>query len=379
MPGRLRTDKLDCVSLRDEAVAVGEAATDVQRFFDAVRETNIPFAACAPDVEPGQLLLDTIDALYLIGRSSLPLAVGLTMHQYMTGALGTMPVEIPTIRPLLDRMKKERLLLAVGSFGDNIRAAGKSPDTVRIEDGRAKGRTNFTSIASQADVMSVVADSGTSLGFYVVSLQGAKVGAPLFEGTPMADADTRTVEIDTPVTRDNLITDHPYLTEVAMFYSTAWFEAIVSAAYLGAASRAIDEARAFARSVARGDGTTLADVDGVHVEIGRMVIALKAALQTARGVAPALGAFAGDGKLVDKVNHLAERAAIAKHTCTRTAEEIVHDARRFIGTRSMRPNSVIQRLTGQIVFGPLHPKVAAIFERGAGEETLAMDEFVGLD
>jgi alkylation response protein AidB-like acyl-CoA dehydrogenase len=289
-----------------------------------------------------------------------------------------MPVEIPALRPLLHRIEQDRLIVATGSYGDNIRTAGQSTATIRIVGDRLVGKTHFTSIASQADLMTVVALRGDVVGFYVVELGGATIGEPSFASGPMANADTRSVEIDVALTPDHVITEDPHLTEAALFYSTAWFEALVSAAYLGAASRAIDEARAFAREVVLADGTRLADVDGAKLEIGRMVVQLKAALQIARSVAPALQAFP-HVDLVDGINHLAEVAAVAKHHCTRAAEDIVQSARRFIGTRAMKPGSIIADLTGQVVFGPLHPKVAAIFERGSGEEVLEMESFVGLD
>ena len=249
-------------------------------------------------------------------------------------------------------------------------------DTVRIEDGAAVGMTRFTSIASVADLMTIAATRDGGAGFYVVPLESAEISEPVFAGAPMADADTRSVRLNVPLSDEHVVTEDEQLTQAIMFYSTAWFEVLASAVYLGAASRAIDEARAFARGMIRNDGTTLSAVDGAHVEIGRMVIALKSALSVARSVALTMR-FTGN--LVDDVNRVGEAAAIAKHTCTRTAEEIVGQARRFVGTRAMQPGSAIAELSGQVVFGQLHPKVAAIFERGMGKETLGSESFEGLD
>jgi alkylation response protein AidB-like acyl-CoA dehydrogenase len=362
-----------------EAVAGCAPAERFETFFRLIRGSEIPYVACDRAITAERLYDETFRSLFILGSASLPLAVGLTMHQYVTCALATMPIRDPELSPathrLLSEIRDRRELIAIGSVGDNVRPIGVPRDTIAIVDGRAKGRTRFTSMASQADRLTFIGSSGEALGFYVVRTraEGVSIGDRAFTDA-MADADTRSIEVDAPIDGGNVLTRNDDLTRFAMYYGTAWFEGLISAAYLGAAARALDAARAFAHSVAAG-GAPLADLDGVRVEIGRLGIQLEAALGLRDHVARSFARL-GTGDPRRAIDDLVSACAVAKHASTRIAEEIVTGARRLIGARSMAPGSIVQEISQQVAFGPLHPKVSAIVERDMGERILSFGSFL---
>jgi alkylation response protein AidB-like acyl-CoA dehydrogenase len=359
---------------KEEAIAIARELEGCpreerfDRFFARIRDSRIPYLACRPDPDPEALYYETFDALFILGATSLPLAIGLTMHQYVLSALATFPLREPSLRRQTERLLREieerRLLLAIGSVG---------PANVTIEEseGRAyaKGRTAFQSMASQADLLGFIGTHACgAVGFYVIEMkqEEVRVGERIFSGA-MAEADTRSVELaGVPLADRHLMTRDDDLTRLTMFYGTAWFEALISAAYLGAAARALDAARAFACSVSLPDGTTLAELDGTRMEFGRMAIGLDAALAQVPCVGRSLRTF----------DRAVEAASIAKYTSTRAAEDLVQQVRRFIGTRAMSPGSIVEELSQQITFGPLHPKVSAIFERDLGRRVLGLGSIV---
>jgi alkylation response protein AidB-like acyl-CoA dehydrogenase len=354
----------------DEAKQIARELADcpraerADRFFARIRDSRIPYLACRPSPDPEALFRETFQAIFVLGHASIPLAVALTMHQYVVSALATIPLREPRLRAatdrLLEKIEERRLLLAIGSVG---------PSSVVVEEGTATGRTDFCSLASRADLLGFIgARAGGELGFYVVETDqpGLRFGDRVFSGA-MADADTRRVELDgVPIHDRCVMTDDDVLTRLTMFYGTAWFEGLICAAYLGGAARALDEATSFARGISLPGGTDLSDLDGTHVELGRMAVQLDAALALSAHVA----------RSIASIERAVEAASIAKYTSTRAAEEIVQSVRRFIGTRAMAEGSTVLELSEQILFGPLHPRVSATFERDHGKRLLSRDSMI---
>jgi alkylation response protein AidB-like acyl-CoA dehydrogenase len=375
-------------STREEAIEIARELGDCpraerfDRFFARIRDSRIPFLACQPGPDAEALYLESFEALFILGAASLPLTIALTMHQYMMSALATLPIHEPelarAIEALLSEIQERRLLIGVGSVGDNIKKKGAGSDTIAIRTGEgrttARGRIQFSCMGSKSDRISFIgADEQGKLGLYLARTrnEGVTIGERVFADA-MADADTRWIGLDdVAVEPQDVLTTDESIVRVIMYHSTVWFEALCCAAYLGAASRALDAAREFAHSVQIGEGTTLADLDGTKVEFGRMGIQLKASLGLVPQIGRALAAVQRDP--VQAFDPLMEAAAIAKYTATRSAEDLVQSARRFIGTRAMMPNGIVEELSRQIVYGPLHPRVSAIFERDLGQTLLKAD------
>ncbi len=376
-------------------------------FFSGIRKTDIPYLPqrLADDAE--SLFLRSFDALFLLGRASVPLAVGLTMHQYNLAALATLPVPLaPEFemrrKLLLETIEKRRFLLAISSFGENIKNRTELNRNVVVTetdngDFVCRGRKNFQSMAGVADLLlfSGALPDGT-MGMFYTPLRGRaeiEVGPPLFSGA-MALTDTRPLTFhDLVLKRRNVLSLDEWLTDRVSFYATAWFEALVAAAYLGGAARALEEVRSFARSVhPEDDEATLAEVDAYLLDVGRLSIGVRTALATARSFGVCAGRYCraladpslGDvpspeqQKVLDAIgNDLMDCGSTIKYAGTRTAQETVNGARALIGTRSMSPKHPIWELTEQIVFGPLHPTIPARFERSMGRDALGEEPYYG--
>lgn len=391
--------------VREQARAIAEqtdAAPLEQKsrvFFDGVRKSRIPYLPCELQEDAGELFVRSYEALYLLGRASVPLTVGLTMHQYNLAALATLPVPlVPDFerrrQALVDTIKKYRSLMAISSFGENIKnkadpmrnvIATPQPDGSFI----CTGRKGFQSIASEADILLFSGWVGEHMAMFYCNLKNQpalELGPSLFSG-PMALSDTRPVEFKNLVVKSrNVLSLHNDLTDHVSFYATAWFEALVTAAYLGGACRALEEVRKFAHSVHTEDGEPLAYLDGFAVDCGRLAVELRACLAMARSFGVCADKYCrlvreqGDPAEKDgTANDLMDCGSIIKYTATKVAQRIVDGARQLIGTRSMGPNHPISQLTSQVVFGPLHPTITAKIERSLGDAMLDEDEpYTGL-
>jgi alkylation response protein AidB-like acyl-CoA dehydrogenase len=335
------------------------------------------------------------DTLFILGRASVPLAVAFTMHQYITLSLATVPLPHEPYasrrEALLFALRRGKLLLAVSSFGNAHTRKGdqKSDISVATTDGRrfASGHRRFQCMASKADLLIFTGalESGVE-GVFCAPLAPMEIHAQMFEG-PMALTDTRGVTLHDAFVPDELVlSDNADLTDYLTSYSEAWFESLIGAAYLGGAHRALDELSRFLRRAETPAGASLSTVDGLIVEVGRLQILLRSSLALAGSFATAISnadaiARSEDQSIeakMDSTNEMAHRASLIKYACTRNAEEIVASCRRLMGTQAMSPQSPLSAISGQIVFGPLHPKVAGEIERSAGRAALASEEVPGL-
>lgn len=383
------------IALRVDAVPRDQK---FRTFFDAVRASSIPFLPCTLQQEAGELFVRSFEAFYHLGWASVPLTVGLTMHQYNLAALATLPVpaapEFERRRQVLvDTIHRYRSLMAISSFGENIKAKGTPSKNVTVTpqpDGTfvCKGRKGFQSMASEADILLFSGSLGEHMGMFYTNLKGQSaltVGEPLFSGA-MAMSDTRPVDFNNLVIqRRNVLSTTDDLTDHVSFYATAWFEALIAAAYLGGACRALDEVRKFALSVHTEDGEPLAELDGFMTDAGRLAIALRSSLAMTHSFAMCADRYCklvregAPASTLDAVaNDLMDCGSVIKYATTKTAVEIVNGSRGLVGTRAMATNHPIYSLNEQIVFGPLHPTIPARLERSVGSELLTEERFTGL-
>ena len=290
---------------------------------------------------------------------------------------------------LVDTIKKYRSLMAISSFGENIKnkadpfrnvVAKPQPDGSFV----CTGRKGFQSIASEADILLFSGWVGEHMGMFYCNLKNQpalELGPPLFGAGAMALSDTRPVQFkDLVVKSRNVLSVHNDLTNHVSYYATAWFEALVTAAYLGGACRALEEVRKFGYAVHTEDEEPLAYLDGFILDCGRLAVQLRSCLALAHSFGVCADKYCrlvrarGPAEELDKTaNDLMDCGSIIKHTGTRVAEEIVNGCRALIGTRSMAADHPIKSLTEQVVFGPLHPTITAKIERSLGEAMLDED------
>lgn len=374
------------MTVSDDAQRIAHAVVNaklqpekLRAFYDGVRASAVPFVA-KRGASPADVFRTSFDALLTLGKASVPLTVAFTMHQYMFSALALVPTTDRTLAARLDRiiehLRAKRALLAVSSFGGNVSLPDVRFTISRTRSGSGgayvlDGERSFQSMASEADYVTVAAPvDGGDLGSFIVPMKraGVDVGAPVFSSAAaMALTDTRKVTFTKYVANDDeLVTLDPMQAHRLGVYSTAWFEGLIGAAYLGGAMAALEEVRRFARAAKAPDGNALSSLDGVVVEAGRLGILLRTSLALARDCATAIGSASEMDDFTGAMN----AAVLVKHVCTRNAEAIVQGARRILGTRAMKPDSVLAELTGQVVFGPMHPWLDAEIERNIGAEML---------
>lgn len=392
--------------VREEAAslaqAVEEASSSEEKsdvFFKGIRESCIPYLPCMLRNDPEQLYVRSYEALYTLAYANLPLAVGFAMHQYNLAALATLPVkrdhEFENRRKILvDSVERYRSLIAISSFGANIRAKGAVNPNVTIyenENGEfvCNGKKNFQSMATKADILLFSGHlPDDSMGLFYCQLAGQKnitVGDSLFPGA-MSLTDTKPIFMNNVVLkRRNMLALEEWLTYFFSNYSTSWFEGLMTAAYLGGAGRALEEVRRFGRSVSHDQEKLLSELDGFVLDVGRLAAKHRSAVAFGMsfGVAAARFCQAVISEAPEEVEtglmyDVMDVSSAIKYSCTAIAQEIVNGARGLIGSRSMHTSHPIHALTEQICFGPLHPTIPAHYEREAGEELLGEEPYAGL-
>ena len=401
---KIETPPLDADEVRRQATEICEKVEQAppdkksRVFFDGLRAGVIPYLPCHLQDETGELYKRSSEALFLLGRTSIPLTVGFTMHVYNLSALATLPVPaVPDFerrrQTLVDTIRRYRSLLAISSFGENIKHKDSPFLNVIVTpqaDGTfvASGRKGFQSMASEADLLLFSGLVGEEQGMFYTSIKdqsALKLGDSLFAGA-MAPSDTRPIQFDNLILKQrNVLSLSDELTDHVSFYATAWFEALIASVYLGGAARALEEVRKFALSVHADEDVLLAELDGFLVDAGRLGITLRSALTMVAAFGPVADRYtrgvregAPASELDGLASDLMDMASMIKYSGTKAAAEIVNGARGLIGSRSMSVKHPIHALTEQICFGPLHPTIPARLERSVGHDCLVDKPFMGL-
>ena len=371
------------------ALEVGLSQGDLTEFYAALRSTDLPFVAILHQADARSLSLACCKILHRLGGISPAVALAVENHLYVTSALATFPTEDQGLqirrRSWLQQVREERLLVANSNSSVHSNKLGSLGVIAKREgDGyRITGSASYMSLASQGDLgVFLTLIEGVGPAIFVTPLRnnpGIEVGPYLFPRA-MLDSDTRRV-----IFRDLLISEDEILLSgmneqmsQLNFFEMSWHQLLIPALYLGAAARAIEEARLFLRSVRGHDDRPLAEIDGMVVDIGRLVIRYRSAWALVLQTAERLAEVAQRPLEKPSLNDLFELAGTAKHVGTNTAEEIVVLARRLIGARSFTGDTPhpVERLSQEIPFGALGPEVNAGIERRIGKRALQETSFV---
>ena len=349
-----------------------------------LRDTSLPFIACHHgELTPKEQFNYSFQYLHLLGQYNLPLAIGLSMNQYIAFSIGCLPATKGT--PLhalkhefMSMVKNQNWLLAVSSFDDIIRNKDESTQTVNCttqDDGSivCRGIKNFQSNISQSDVLlfSAILDN-KSIGLFFTPLKetpGIQLGDPVFIDV-MNDSDTRAVRFNDvvlqaeqaiPASDENQSLGLHALTRVV-------FSVMAMSPYLGAAKRALDEASDFLNNV-HVDDAPLASLDGYITDMGRAHIKYQICNDLIDRFTDSVSAINEDN-LMQWVETETPKSLALKYHVTKVCEELVSFSRKIIGTRSMSPNHILSKISTQICFGALHPIVNAKVERQLGSMIL---------
>jgi alkylation response protein AidB-like acyl-CoA dehydrogenase len=370
----------------DEAAAAleaGLAQNELAPFYDLLRSTDLPTMALLHAGDPRGLAHLCCKILHRFGGISPAVGLAFENHLYLTCAVVTFPRQDEVFearrRALLRLLGEERPLVANTNsrvHGDKLASLG----VVAQPEGdgfRIRGSAAYLSLSTQADLLIFFALlEGVGPALFQASVRdnpGIEIGPFLFPRA-MLDSDTRRVTFqDLVLPAESLLMSG--MTEQMSWlnlFEMSWHQLLIGALYLGGAARAIDEARLFLRSIRGQDDHPLAELDGMMVDIGRLVIRYRAAWALVERTADRLGE--ASRKPLDSVSlgELFDFASMAKYAGTMCAEEVVTAARRIIGTRSFAGaiSLPIERLSLEIPFGPLGPEVNAIVERRLGRRSL---------
>lgn len=363
---------------------------DLSPFYESLRASDLPFLMCGPDPDPLALHRRCCEVLHAFGGASPAAALALENHLYVTAALATLP--LPADSPLglrrgelIGRIGRERLLVAntnskvqadkIGSLGTIARREGNSF--------RVSGTASYMSLATESDLLLFVTLlEGEGPAFFVTPLRGAEgieIGPYLFPNA-MVDSDTRKVTFKDPLLAPESLLLSGQTREIAALFrfELTWHLSLIPALFLGAAARALEEMRRFLRGVQGPDGKPLAELDGMVVEVGRLAIAYQSAWSFVRRAGDALAGLVRSGLDEGRLAHAFDLAHAAKYVGTNCAEEILAAARRVVGARSFTAHHPLERLSQEVVFGPLSGEVHPLIERRYGRQVLGDLSFFDL-
>ena len=365
--------QLDEVVIAQE---VGLAQNDLTEFYALLRSTDLPFWA------PG-LPHVCCKALHRLGGVSPAVALAIENHMYVVSSLVTFPLEEHAEearrQSLLRLLREQRLLVANTSSKVHANKLGTSGAVAKREgDGfRINGSSSYVSLSTQSDIMLFqvpLEDAG--VGLFITKMRdqpGLEIGPFLFPRS-MLDSDTRRIQFqDVFLPAEALLLSGATEQMLRLHqYETIWHQLLTTSLYLGGAARALDEARLFLRSVRGKDGRPLAELDGMVIDVGRLVIRYRTVWALVMQTADQLGQLAKSSLDLASLEALVELACTTKYAGTICAEEVVTAVRRIIGARSFAGVVVqpIERLSLETPFGPLGPEVNAAIERWLGRRAL---------
>ena len=389
-------DDLDLASryhdqIEEIAAALEDALArkDFLGFYQTFRSTDLPFLF--PDfADNTKALFRTCSRLvHRLGGISPAAALAVENHLYICSAIARFPTgDDPGLEKrrdsLISSIVDNRYLVAntnsrvhgkkVGQIGTVARRSGK--------DFRISGKAAYTSLSTQADMLlllTAIENEGPAI-FAVTPMQGnsaVEIGPYLFP-TAMIDSDTRQISFhDLVLPAESLIADSqtPNLPLIAD-YEMVWHQLLLTSLYLGAAARAIEEARQFLRVTRDRDDHVLAELDGMVVDVGRLVMRYRSACWLVLQAGDALAAIRA---LPDEVNLLKQAADIActvKCLGTDCAEAVVTACRKIIGGRCFTGSQAMERLSQEVMFGSFAPDANAAIERRFGREALKETSFL---
>jgi alkylation response protein AidB-like acyl-CoA dehydrogenase len=368
------------------AAALEEAMEkqDLSIFYRAFRATDLPILAPLYRADPRGLYGACFAVLRRLGSISPAVGVAVYNHYAVTCSLATFPTDQPELaarrEEVLQSLLSGRLLVAnttsrvhtdkVGTFGTIARADG---DGYRIS-----GSAAYMSLATEsALVFSFTQVEGQGFAIFLAPLPNdqIEIGPYLFPRA-MIDSDTRRVTFhDAFVSAENML----LLDRRMGSWQMAWHQALFPLPFLGAAARALDEARKFLRTVRGPSDRPLAELDGMVLDVGRMAIRYRGACALARQAGETLEAIAHRPHRPQKPIPLGDAyllAAAAKQTGTKCAEEIVQQVRHIIGGRTFTGDHPLERLSQEVMFAPLGGELNAVIERQYGQLALGEGDFV---
>ncbi|NTG05516.1 acyl-CoA dehydrogenase family protein [Rhizobium rhizogenes] len=365
------------------------AHADFDGFYKTFRSSDLPYLPIIYEGQILELFTHCFELLHRLGGISPAIALAIENHFYVSSTIATFPTQNDDRldakrRALLEAVKANRWLVANTNSKIHSNTLG-SIGTIAQPEGsgfRINGQAAYTSLATRGDLLVFITEienQGPAV-FAISPMQGnpgIEIGPYLFPSA-MINSDTRRITFrDLFVDGDSLMASgNSEQTALLVSFEMTWHQLLIPALYLGAAARAIEEVRLFLRKTLGRDGRPLSELDGMLVDVGRLVIMYEISCAALRQAGEE---FAKVQRLPEHANQLSrasELASAAKYAGTRNAEHILTEARRIIGARAFTGGHPIERLSQEIGFGSLGPEVSAVIERRFGKRALGESAFI---
>lgn len=372
------------------ATALEEAlrTKDVASFYKAFRATRLPFLCRDYAAAPHRMFSTCFDIVHRLGGLSPAVALAVENHLYVTSAIATFPKGgDPSLERsccnLIDAVVEGRLLVANTNSKVHARKIGEFGTLARREGNgvRVNGTAAYASLATEADLLILLTELENE-GFAFVMTPSVRdnpaveIGAYLFPSA-MLDSDTRSITFH-DLWRPSEAVIAVAQSEVAgslIPFEMAWHQLLIPTLYLGAAARAIEEVRRFLLATNDRAGRPLAELDGMVVDVGRLVLEYRSARCVVEKAADTLIEVKTLPRDASKLDQAVQLASAAKYAGTLAAESILTSARRIIGARAFRGDCILERLSNEVMFASLGPEVNAVIERRYGKRALAGEFF----
>ncbi|GAB3488145.1 acyl-CoA dehydrogenase family protein [Amycolatopsis cihanbeyliensis] len=362
---------------------------DLPGFYRRFRESDLPFVPVRGELDTGKLFRFCYEVLHRLGSVSPAVALAVENHYYVTSALATFPAGGDPVLDarrdaLLESVRDNRWLVANTNskvHGNKLGAVGTYAKP--MPDGFAvNGSAAYTSLATEGDLLvfiTQILDQGPGV-FAIAPMQdnpAIEIGPYLFPSA-MLDSDTRRITFhDLELPADSQLIDPANShAELLFAFEMAWHQLLIPALYLGGAAGALEEVRTFLRDTQGRDGKPLAELDGMVIDIGRLAIDYRSACQVLQRAGERLAEVRRIPEDADLLAAASAEAGVAKYVGTRRAEEVVTVARRIVGARTFTGGHLLERLSQEIMFGPLGPEVSAVIERRLGTRALDDQSFL---
>ncbi|HEX8186557.1 MAG TPA: acyl-CoA dehydrogenase family protein [Blastocatellia bacterium] len=367
------------------------AQNNLAEFYKVFRATDLPFVGAVYEGDAYGLFQVCFDVLHRLGGLSPATALAVENHYYVSSAIATFPTAGDQARDsrrrsLLDSIIADRLLVANTNSKVHGGKLGEIGTRARREAGgfRVNGKAAYTSLATQGDLLVFITQiegEGPAV-FSITPMQGnpgVEIGDYLFPSA-MLDSDTRQITFNNLFLPEEALLAGGDARHAALLFSfeMAWHQLLIPALYLGAAARAIEEARMFLRATRGRDERPLSELDGMIIDIGRLTIEYRSACCVVQQAGQALGEvmeLPRDSQLLDRAVDL---ASAAKYVGTRCAEAVVTATRRIVGARAFVSGHHLERLSQEVMFASLGPEVSAVIERRYGKKVLDEHSFFDL-
>jgi alkylation response protein AidB-like acyl-CoA dehydrogenase len=365
------------------ALEEGLEKKDLSIFYRALRTTDLPILGPLYSADPQGLHEVCFNILRRLGSISPAVGVAVYNHYAVTCSLSTFPIHNnPTLaerrRSLLETLIEGNLLVANTTSRVHTDKVGAYGTAAQREDKgfRVNGAAAYMSLATESELIFFFTEiKGEGFAIFKAPLRNnpqIEIGPFLFPSA-MVDSDTRRVTF-----RDAFIPEEDMLVVDGTIgaFQVSWHQALLSAPFLGAAARALEEARKFLRSVNAPNGQPLAELDGMITDVGRMAIQYRTACSISSQAGRALESISRGTPELPKFVDAYNLSCAAKQAGTKIAEEIVGEVRRMIGGRSFSGTHPIERLSQEVMFGPIGGEINAVTERRFGRMVLGEEEFL---